>query len=160
MVTESDFQSEVANSIKSQLRNAFYFNIPDAIYNPRGRFNPEKKYDAFVTYRGCFTAMEFKLQASEHAFAFDRLRLIQRRSLIGVMRSDCNAYVVIGIRHHDVREAYFVTIRQFEIYRNVLSRKSLPLDMLRKLPAEQRLVWLGDGRWRINEGLFLYKRER
>ena len=149
---EKTFSREIKNSIEKQLQPCHYHKIPDAIFNPRGSFNPEKKYDAYVTYQGCFTAMEYKIHKNKNAFALSNLRLIQRASLLEAHRSGCNAYVVLGIRYEKIRKTYFIPIVQYVA--EMEKRKSIPLSDLEQFP---QLSWAGGGEWYLKKELFLYE---
>jgi len=149
---ESDFALEMEHSILRILKGCHYKNIPDAIYNPRGRFNPEKGYDAYVSYKGHFTAIEYKLHKTKNAWPLNSVRLSEKVNLREVDESGGNAYIVLGIRYHMVRLAYFMPIKVYYKYLNTLNRKSVPLEIIMK--TCESCPWLGKGKWDINKGLF------
>lgn len=153
---ESDFANEIKNSFLRTLKPCHYNKIPDQIFNPVATFNPEKKYDAYVVYKGCFTAMEYKFHKKSSAFSFDNVTKIQITSLQEVVESGGNAYVVLGIRYNQVRETYFIPITDFLSIKNRLDRKSIPLVMLKEFI---KINWLGKGKWEIKKEHFLYQNQ-
>lgn len=150
---ESDFALEMKKSMEKQLVNCHYHKIPDQINNPRMRFNPEKKYDAYVIYKGCTSTIEYKMHKKEDAFSFNKLTQIQRFNLLDSKRAGANAYVVIGLRIANIRECYFIDIEKYLSLEKNSSRKSLTLNELRKF---EKTEWLGAGEWKLKEELFLY----
>lgn len=151
---EKDFAQEIKKSIETSLRVCHYVKIPDAIYNPNASFNPEKHYDAYVVFKGCFTALEYKLETRKNAFAFSRVSLIQRSSLLNVVEAGAHAYIVVGYRCRDIRKAFFIPVQKFLEEEKALKRKSLALEYLETMFPQ--LFWLGHGIWQIDAKLFTY----
>ena len=152
-MNESGFALEMKHSLDKQLRQIHYKKIPDQIYNPSARFNPEKDYDAYITYKGCFTAMEYKMHKKSSAFPLSNVTLIQRSALLEAMESGCNAYVVICVRYGNVRRVFFITIKEFLLFCNNNDRKSMPLDIM---GSYTEIKWIGKGQWELNDKLFIY----
>jgi penicillin-binding protein-related factor A (putative recombinase) len=152
---EADFAIEVKHSLEKGLRNCHYKKIPDQLYNPSSfaRFNPEKDYDAYVVYRGCFSALEYKLHKSKTAYPLNGVTTIQRSALLDVVENGGNAYVVIGVRFAQIRKAFFIPIKEFLIYCNNTDRKSMPMDIMDMYPCAQ---WRGKGTWELDAKWFLY----
>ena len=150
---ESDFINEVKNSLLKDFRNLHYKKIPDQVFNPNAHFNPEKDYDAFICYKGCFTALEFKLHKNKNAFALDRVSLNQRSALLDAYEASGLAYVVVGIRYENVRKAFFIPIRNFMDFCISSERKSMPLDVMEQY---RQAEWVGGGHWRIKEEWITY----
>lgn len=150
---EKDFVREIKHSIESSLKPCYFLKIPDQPYNPSATFNPEKHFDAFVLYKGCFSALEFKIHRSHQAFSFSKVSLIQKTALLSIAEAGGNAYVVIGIRHKNIRKAIFITIEDYIMLEKESKHKSVKLLELERFP---QLMWLGSGLWQINEKLFLY----
>jgi penicillin-binding protein-related factor A (putative recombinase) len=117
------------------------------------RFNPEKDYDSYVCFRGCFTAMEYKLHKKKTAFPLNSVNIKQRAALTSVRDSGCNAYVVVCVRYDNVRNLYFIPIKAYLIYVHEHERKSMPLKDMEEYP---RASWEGKGQWRLDERWFTY----
>lgn len=149
---EKHFAAEVANSIERQLYKCSYRKIPDQIYNPMARFNPEKKYDAYVIYKGHHTSLEYKLHKTNNAFPLSAVRDIQKAALLEDFEAGANAYIIIGVRTPEIKEAYVVPINMFIDMQNNMTRKSIPIEELKKFCI---LKWLGSKSWAIPEQLFL-----
>ena len=152
-MNESDFALEMKHSIDRQLRNIHYNKIPDQVFNPNARFNPEKDYDAYITYKGCFTAMEYKLHKTSNAFPLSKVTLIQRSALLEARESGCHAYVIICVRYGNVRRTFFIMIEEFLSYCKTNDRKSMPINDMENYPE---IKWLGKGYWELNDDLFTY----
>lgn len=151
---EKDFALEIKKSIEKQLPNCHYHKIPDQIYNPKMRFNPEKKYDAYIVWQGCFTALEYKFHPSSNAFGFDKLSQIQRFNLLDAKRAGGNAYVVLGIRYDNIKGCYFIDIDKYIEIEKQSNRKSLQLSELTRFIS---CSWKGSGEWELRKELFLYE---
>lgn len=150
---ESDVVLEVKHSIDKQLRDVHYKKIPDQIFNPNSRFNPEKDYDSYCCYKGCFTALEYKIHKKKSAFPLDKVTLIQRSALLEASDSGGNAYVVICVRYEQVRKLFFIPIKYFIIFCQSADRKSMPVDSMDKY---YQAKWAGKGIWSLDEQWFLY----
>jgi penicillin-binding protein-related factor A (putative recombinase) len=150
---EKDFALEIKKSIEKQLTNCHYHKIPDQIYNPKMRFNPEKKYDAYVVWKSNFTALEYKFHTSSNAFNFSSLTQIQRFNLLDVKRAGGKAYVVIGLRYNNIKSCYFIDIEKYINIEKTSIRKSLPLNELEKFDS---CKWIGSGEWELRKEMFLY----
>lgn len=146
---ESDFAAEIMHSFKQQFKNCHYNNIPDSIYNPAGRFNPTKKYDAYCFYKKKFIALEYKLHKTQQAFDFNHVTVLQLNDLQEVIDNGGTAYVVLGIRYKNIRKAFFISVSEYIFTKNYCisqNRKSIPLILFDKyLQAE----WIGKGIWKI-----------
>lgn len=152
---EKDFALEIKKSLEKQLDNCHYHKIPDQIYNPRMRFNPEKKYDAYIVYKGCFNALEYKFHKTSNAYGFDKLTKIQRFSLLDAKRAGGNAYVVLGVRYENIKNCYFIDIEKYISLEKNTIRKSLELSELKQFHIYS-CNWIGAGEWELDENLFLY----
>jgi len=152
-MNEAKFAGEMKQSIGKVLGKHSYNKIPDQIYNPRAKFNPEKKYDAYVVYRGCHTSIEYKFQNTPNAFSFSSVRDIQRISLWEDFENGANAYIILGVRSGNIRKAIFIDIKTFEQYRKTSTRKSIPLNLLADLP---QATWIGKGFWEFSQKLFMH----
>ena len=150
---EKDFALEIKKSLEKQLLNCHYHKISDQIYNPRMRFNPEKKYDAYVVYKGCFNALEYKFHKSSNAYNFDKLTQIQRFNLLDAKRAGSNAYVILGVRYENIKGCYFIEIEKYIALDKNSVRKSLELNELKQFP---NCRWMGSGEWELKKELFLY----
>ena len=154
-MNEKDFAVEIKHSLETQLRNCHYKKIPDQIFNPSSfaRFNPDKDYDAFAVYQGCFSALEYKFHKKTSAFPLSSVSMIQRSSLLDVAENGGNAYVVVGVRIGNLRRCYFIAIRCFLAYEGEAGRKSMPLSALESYASAK---WLGKGIWELDEKWFRY----
>jgi len=153
---ESDFALEMKHSFERAMPCRYKKN-PDQIFNPssNARFNPEKDYDAECLYQGQLTAIEYKLHKKKGVFPLSAVSLIQKTALLDVSEHGGNAYVVIGVRYDQIKEAYFMPIKEFMKFTYSTEKKSISIDEMRSSSREAK--WLGKGFWSIDCNWFKYE---
>jgi len=143
---ESIFANEFKNACKDI---CFFYKIPDSYGNER--FTPKKPFDCFMLDNGNFHAIEFKMQKSQGAFAFDKVRPHQIEGLQETIKAGAKtADIVINFRWKKHNKTYAIPISMFLSLRRAYSkagRKSIPYSAIEKLIEIKRIKkekWVWD----------------